>query len=144
MSLVRITPDKHVVKETEAGRMFRRLLKFNDVFTYFNADTGQWVLAYWVNRIGSLADEIEDLGPAMEAVTPDLVGMIVRCWKPVDWQKKKKLILDRHKLFLQKSSEELIEENARYKWAQKRAKGRSPVPYAFAPGISGGQVLQGE
>lgn len=140
MSLVVVTPEKHVVKETEAGRMFRRLLKFDDIFTYFNAETGQWVLAYWVNKLGRVADEVEDLGPAMEQLTPQLVNQIVTCWKPVDWQKKKKMILSRQADFLRKQNEAIIEENQRYKWAQKRMRERAPVPYAFAPKITGGQV----
>jgi hypothetical protein len=91
--------------------------------------------------LGQIADEIEDLGGMMEQLTPQLVKQIVDCWKPVDWGKKKKMILARQANFLRKQTEELIEENNRYKWAQKRVASRAPIPYAYCPRISGGQVL---
>lgn len=140
MSVVLIDADKHVVKETEAGRMFRRLLKHDGIFTYFNSDTGQWILATWMNRLGRIAEEIEDLGPTMEALTPALVKQIVICWKPVDWRKKKMMILSRNKAFLQRETDKVIQDQERFEWARKRLNGKVPIPYAFIPRISGGEV----
>lgn len=141
MSVVFITPEKHVVRETEVGRMFRRLLKFNDIFTYWNSETGQWILSYWVNRLGNVADEIEDLGPVMEGVCPTLVQQIVRCWKPVDWKLKKKMLLANQKRFLTKKAEQIVETQERYDWLKKRLRDKAPIPYAFVPRISGGETV---
>ena len=140
MSLVFITPEKHIVKETEAGRMFRRLLKFPDIFTYWNSETGQWVLAYWCNRLGHVADEVEDLGPVMEGLTPQLVQQIVTCWKPVDWGVKKKMMMARAKTFATKQDEKVIQEQERWDWMKKRTRDKAPIPYAFVPRISGGET----
>lgn len=140
MSLVHIRADIHVVRETEASRMFRRLLNFPDIFTYWNAETGQWVLGYWINRMSSLADEIEDLGAGMECLTSEMVSQIVNCWKPVDWAKKKRNILAREQRFIKRKNEEITEENEKWKWLKKRIGDKAPVPYAFNPKLSGGEV----
>ncbi len=140
MSVVLIDASKHVVKETEAGRMFRRLLKHDGIFTYFNSDTGQWVLATWMNRLARIAEEIEDLGPAMEGLTQALVTQIVNCWKVVDWGKKKKMLLAHQKSFLKREDEKVLQDQERYDWCKKRLNGKAPIPYAFTPRISGGEV----
>jgi hypothetical protein len=139
MSTVFITPAKHILKETEIGRLFRRLLKFQDIFTYWNAETGQWILAYWVNRLGNIADEVEDLGMAMELVTPPFVKQIVDCWKPVDWRLKKKMILRRAKNFKTKKDEQIIQSQDTWDWAKKRLGDRAPIPFGFMPSLKGGQ-----
>lgn len=141
MSIVFLNPNIHVIKETEIGRMFRRLLKFQDIFTYWNSETGQWILSYWLNRLGNVADEIEDLGPVMEGVCPALVQQIVTCWKPVDWKLKKKMLLANHKRFQTKKVEQIMETQERWDWAKKRLGDKAPIPYAFVPRISGGETV---
>lgn len=139
--IVHITPETHIVRETEAGRMFRRLLNFPDIFTYFNSETGQWVLAYWVNHTARQCHEIEDLGAAMELVNPGFVRQIVNCWKPVDWGKKKKMILSRERTRIRKGKEDACEDQERWAWAKKRVANKAPIPYAFHAKMTGGDVL---
>ena len=138
-----IQPSKHVVKDTPASRMFRRHLKFDDIFTFWNAETGEWILAYWVDKRRHLCDEMEDLGMSFEKVTPDLTQMIITCWKRINWGVKKSRIVSKEKDRIRKETEKIQEEQKRWDWAKKKLvdKGLRPVPYAFKAPISGGQVV---
>ena len=131
MSLVVIRPDRHVIKETDAARLFRRLLKFEDLFTYWNSETGEWILSYWINKLARVADEVEDLGPAMERVTPALVTQIVQCWKPVDWKAKKRRMEARQCDFKKGEDEKIIQDQERWDWAKRRIRGKAPIPFGF-------------
>ena len=141
--LTAIDRSKHVVKETPAAKMFRRRLGCPAIFTFWNGETGQFILAYWVDERRRLCDEIEDLGMACELVTPEFVNMIVSCWKPVNWKVKKARMLSRERDRVRKRVEKIQEDQMRWNWAQKRMvdKGLMPVPYAFSSPMSGGQVL---
>lgn len=141
MSVVFIEPRKHVVKETQVGRMFRRALNFDDVFTYFNVETGEWILAYWVNKTGHLADEVEDLGGAMEKVTPDLVQQIIRCWGHVDWAAKKRRMQSKQRSWDRKKSDAISADQERWDWLKRRYP-KMPIPYMYASPVSGGQLQQ--
>ncbi len=137
-----INPIKHVVKDTPAAKLFRRKLKFDNVLTFWNGETGQWVLAYWVDKKQHLVDEMEDLGMAFEQVTPDFVKMIVTCWKTVNWKVKKERLLSKEKDRVRKENEGIREQQERYDWAKKQltARGLKPIPYAFSSPVSGGEV----
>ena len=88
--LTAIQPSRHLVKETPAAKMFRRRLGFPAIFTFWNGETGQWILAYWVDERRRLCDEVEDLGMAFELVTSEFVDMIVRCWNRGRWSREKR------------------------------------------------------
>ena len=133
MSLTMICPEVHVVRETPASVLFRRLLNFPDIFTFFNVITGEWCLAWWVNKLGRVAEELEDLGPAFEKVTPELVHQIRTCWKPVDWKKKKQYYQSRQKDRMTRANEKLIQDVERWNWLKKKTAHKGPVPYAFIP-----------
>ena len=137
-----INPSRHVVKDTPAAKLFRRKLNFNKVLTFWNGETGQWVLAYWIDEKRHLVDEMEDLGMAFEQVTPDFVKMIVECWKTVNWKVKKERLLSKEKDRVRKENEGIREQQERYDWAKKQmtARGLKPIPYAFASPVSGGEV----
>lgn len=139
MSTVYIQSERHVVKQTPTSAFFQRELKNPDIFTYFNMDTGQWILAYWLNRMARLADEIEDLGAAFEAVTPRMVEDVKRCWGPINWAKKKRLILDRERRRKQKKDEAIIQDQERWDWLKKKTQDKSPIPFGFYPKMEGGQ-----
>lgn len=138
-----IRPDRHVVKDTPTARMFRRRLRFEDIFTFWNGETGEWILAYWVEKRRNLAEEMEDLGMAFEKVTPDLVDQIITCWKPVNWKEKKKRIITKEEDRVRGQIDRIQEEQRRWDWAKKKMveKGLKPIPFAFSAPISGGQVL---
>ena len=143
MSLTVIQPSKHVVKDTPVAKLFRRRLKFDDIVTFWSADTGEWILAYWVDKRLGLVDEMEDLGMAFEKVTPDLVSMIVTCWKPVNWRAKKQHLVSKERARVRNEIDKIQEEQRRWDWAKKRmkARGMGPLPYVFNSPVSGGQVL---
>lgn len=138
-----IRPDRHVVKETPTAKLFRRRLQFEDLFTYWNGETGEWILAYWVDKRRRLCEEMEDLGMAFEKVTPDLVNMIVACWKPVNWKAKKARLISKERNRVTKEIEKIQEEQKRWDWASKQlvSKGLRPIPFAFSSPITGGKVL---
>lgn len=138
-----INPSKHVVKDTPTAKLFRRKLNFPDMLTFWNGETGEWILAYWVSKKQHLVDEMEDLGMAFEKVTPDFVKMIVTCWKTVNWKVKKERLLSKEKTRVRKESESIVDQQERYDWAKKRLENRGmrPIPYAFSGTVSGGDTL---
>lgn len=138
-----IRPDRHVVKETPVAKMFRRRLGFPDMFTFWNGETGEWILSYWVDKRRRICEEMEDLGMAFEKVTPELVRMIVACWKPVNWRVKKARLISKERDRVRNEIEKIQEEQRVWDWSKKRmaARGLQPVPYAFSSPMSGGQVL---
>lgn len=137
-----IRPDRHVVKDTPTAKMFRRRLRFEDIFTFWSGETGQWILAYWVEKRRNLCEEIEDLGMAFEKVTPDLTHMIVTCWKPVNWKVKKQRLISKERDRVRNEIDKIQEEQRRWDWAKKKMsdKGLAPIPYAFKTPVAGGQV----
>lgn len=129
MSLTVISPQKHVLKDTPTSRMFCRILGTDDMVTFFNLETGEWILAYWVNRLGRVVDEIEDLGASFEKLNPALVHQIRTCWGHVDFKKKKARLLSKHHDKIRKSQEDILQDQDRWDWAKKRLNGK--VPYFF-------------
>lgn len=141
MSLTVLDPMVHLVKDTATTRFFRRRLSEPDVLTFWHSQTGMWVLAFWVHRGRQIVEELEDLGPNCEAVTPAFVKMIVDAYGPVDFQKKKKHLLSRERSRLRKKDEDVAEDQERWDWLKKRTQDQSPVPYAFSTPMRGGEVV---
>lgn len=141
MALTVLNPRVHLAKETATARFFRRRLNEPDVMTFWHSETGQWVLAFWVHRGKRIVEEVEDLGPNCEAVTPDFVNMIVRSYGAVDYGKKKKMLLSRHSDNIRRQNEAIAEEQERWNWLKKRTKDKLPIPYAYSAPVSGGAVL---
>lgn len=138
-----IRSDRHVVKDTPTAKMFRRRLQFEDLFTYWNGETGEWILAYWVDKRRRICEEMEDLGMAFEKVTPDLVSMIVTCWKQVNWKVKKARLIAKERNRVRVEIDKIQEDQKRWDWAKKRLldRGLRPIPFAFSSPITGGKVL---
>lgn len=141
MSLTVLNPRVHLVKDTGAAKFFRRRLSEPDVMTFWHSETGQWVLAFWVHRGKKIVEEIEDLGPNCEAVTPAFVEMIVQAYGPVDFSKKKKRVITKNLATIRKQQESVMEDQERFNWLKKRTKDKAPLPYAFNVPMSGGKVL---
>lgn len=120
--------------------MLRKRLNCPDIVTFWSADTGQWILGYWISRRAGLVDEVEDLGPAFEAVTPPLVEMIAACWKPVNWKEKKKRLMSRERDRIRKRNDQIMEDSERWNWAKGRLsdRGINPVPYMLDSRMTGG------
>lgn len=140
MSLTVLNPRVHLAKETATARFFRRRLNEPDVMTFWNSVTGQWILAFWVHKGKRIVEEVEDLGPNCELVTPDFVNMIVQSFGPVDFGKKKKRLLSRHKDSLRRQNEAVAQDQERWDWLKKKTKDKLPIPYAYSTPISGGAV----
>lgn len=142
MSTTTIRPNIHVVKDTPVARMFRRRLKFDDIMTFWSAETGQWILGYWIDKRLQMVDEMEDLGMVFEKVTPELVQQIVTCWGSIDWKAKKKRLISKERDRIRTENDALMEQQERWDWAKKKLadKGEAPLPYAFKTPVSGGQV----
>lgn len=136
-----IRTDRHVVKETPAAKMFRRRLGFEDIFTFWNGETGEWILSYWVDKRRRICEEMEDLGMSFEKVTPELVRMIVACWKPVNWKVKKARLISKEKDRIRNQIDRIQEEQRRWDWASKKLanRGIKPIPFAFSSTITGGE-----
>lgn len=141
MSLTVLNPRIHLPKETGAAKFFRRRLSEPDVMTFWNAVTGQWILAFWVHKGKRIVEEVEDLGPNCEAVTPEFVDMIVKCYGAVNFGQKKKRLLSRERDRIRKQNEAIAEDQERWEWLKKKTKDKLPIPYAFDTPISGGAVV---
>lgn len=141
MSLTVLNPKVHLVKDTSTARFFRRKLNEPDVMTFWHVETGNWILAFWVHKGKRIVEELEDLGPQCQAVTPEFVNMIVSCYGPVDFRKKKKAILSRQKSRIRKQTEDILAYQEKWDWLKKRTKDTVPIPYAYSTPMSGGKVL---
>jgi len=129
MSFTIIRNDKHVVKKTIASNFFSRALKCRDIMTFFHLETGQWILGCWLHKNSKVVEEIEDLGPHMEAMSdPSFVKMIRQGWGGVDWKALKRRYLHREKEKITKEAEEIIQDQDRWDWAKKKNP-RVPIPY---------------
>lgn len=137
-----IDPSKHLIRNTRAADYFRRVLKFPDIVTFFNMETGQWILAYWINRQKHMVDEMEDLGVDMEVMQDtEFVNSMCLCWGGVDWKAKKRRMLDAEKKKETEKVEDLIQDQERWDWAKKRLQDRAPVPYMLNPYCTGGDTV---
>ena len=141
MSLTVLNPRIHLAKETTTARFFRRRLNEPDAMTFWHAGTGNWVLAFWVHKGKRIVEEVEDLGPNCELVTPDFVNTIAQSYGFVDYGKKKKRLLSRHKDSVRRQNEAITEDQERWNWLKKKTKDKLPIPYAYSTPISGGAVL---
>ena len=142
MSLTYIDPMKHLVRETTVAKVFRRQLKFEDIITFWSIETGQWILAYWIDKRRRAVEEMEDLGMAFELATPEMVRSITMCWRAIDWKAKKRRVLSKEADRVRAQNDELAEDQSRWDWAKKRLndRGREPIPFAFGTSIKGGEV----
>ncbi len=126
-----LNPRIHLAKETGASKFFRRRLSEPDVMTFWNSVTGQWILAFWVHKGKRIVEEIEDLGPNCEAVTPEFVNMIVQSYGPVDLSRKKKRLLSKNLANIRKQNDTIMEDQERWDWLKKRTADKAPMPYIF-------------
>jgi len=140
MSVTVLNSRIHLVKDTGAAKFFRRKLSEPDVMTFWHAETGQWVLAFWIHRGRRIVEEIEDLGPNFEAVSPGFVNMIVSGYGSVDFKQKKKRILSKNRDTIRKQNENIAEDQERWDWLKKKTKDKLPIPYAYSTPISGGKI----
>lgn len=118
-----------MVKDTGAARFFRRRLNEADVLTFWNSVTGMWILAFWVHKGKRIVEEVEDLGPNCEAVTPTFVNMIVQSYGPVNFASKKKRIISKNLANIRKQNDAVMEDQERWKWLKKKTGDVAPLPY---------------
>jgi hypothetical protein len=108
--------------------------------TFWNAETGNWVLAFWVHRGQRIVEELEDLGANCEVVSPGFVSMITEAYGPVDFKKKKRRLLSKNSDNIRKQNDAIAEDQERWNWLKKKTKDKLPIPYAYDTPISGGGV----
>jgi hypothetical protein len=126
LSLTLINPNVHVVKDTPIARLFRRVLHHEDMVTFFSLQTGQWILAYWVGGNKRVVEEVEDLGQAVEVVTPEFVQRIKACWKGVDWKAKKRFLVGKQRDRIRKMQDDVLENQEVWDWCKRRNQGQMP------------------
>lgn len=140
MGITQLNPQRHLVRDTPHTHYLRRHLKDEALLTYFNLDTQQWVLGYWIDRNRGVIDEIEDLGPNFERLTRELVKSLERTYAFYTKDDLKKRYLRRARHFEQKMREETAEANEQWNWCKKRTKEKAPVPWMVSTGrMQGGQ-----
>lgn len=128
MAIVRLSPDKYMIRDTEVAHHFSRELGCECV-TYFFPETEQWILAVWLDRDKGLVEELEDLGTNFELLDRALAQKIKRGWGRRDVKEYKKQLMRRraHRIFAK--NEAIAADQERYDWLKKKT--GEPIPYAF-------------
>jgi hypothetical protein len=129
MGITKLRADKHRVVETSVAHFFRRHLNDPDILTFWNVETGQWVLAYWLHKDQGLVDEIDDLGPAFGEVTSEFVQSLERCRKTYTKEDLRTRYLRGLKQQEHQWDEALYQDQERWDWLRKRTKDKAIVPY---------------
>jgi hypothetical protein len=105
-----------------------------DIITFFNHQTGQWVLAYWLHKDTGIVDEIDDLGPGFEEVTPEFVQSLERSRNYYNKEDLKKKYILQAKRQARRENEEIYADQERWDWCRKRTRDKVIVPYAIDVG----------
>jgi len=140
MGITKLRRGVHFIRDTEAAKYLRRHLNDPDLITFFNAETGQYVLAYWVNRDRAIVDEIDDLGPNFEVMTHEFIRSLEESRRGTDPKELKRKLLRNAKRRTGRELERLEEHNDQYDWMKKRTADKAPLPYMYGGGIKGGQA----
>jgi hypothetical protein len=129
MGITKLRADIHRVVETPIAHFFRRHLNDPEIITFFNHETGQWVLAYWLHRDRRIVDEIDDLGDHFQEVTPEFVQSLERSrnFYNKDDLKKKYILQSRRQA--EKLDADIYQDQERWDWMRKRTKEKAIVPY---------------
>jgi len=131
MGTLKLKRGVHLVRETWVSTFFRNKLRDPKIVTYFNRDTGQWVLATWLNKDQGLVTEIDDLGPNFEGMTREFVNSIgmyytkeilagIRAKMISQWYAKKRAEEDRAGV-----------HKEQYDWMAKRTKDKVVAPLLY-------------
>lgn len=131
MGITELLPGVHQIAETPIVRVLRRRLGDPDLVTYYNRETGEWALGYWLSRVNGVVDEIDGLGPNFEAVTPDFITSLEQTRGSTTCADLKRLLVRNAKRRAAKQYESQGEQMDAYNWAKKRVGDKAPVPYAF-------------
>ena len=107
-------------------RQLRRSLRDESLFTAYNTETGQWFLAYWINKDRGLANDVDDLGPNMEFATRKLVKQLEQSRAGVTATDIKKRFEKAVRRGWEIETEEAQERSEVSDWVQKKS--GSPVP----------------
>ncbi|MHC4511295.1 MAG: hypothetical protein ACYTAO_20490 [Planctomycetota bacterium] len=121
-----IRRDEHRIIETDFVRHLRRTLRDDSLFTALNVQTGQWFLAYWINKDRGLANDVDDLGPNMEFATRKLVNQLECSRAGVTAEDIKKRFERAVRTGWQIETEEAQERREVQDWVQKKS--GSPIP----------------
>ena len=126
MGIFTIDKAVHRIIETDFVRMLRRELRDPYLFTAINLETGEWFLAYWVNRDKGLANDIEHLGIDFSGATRKLVHELRASRKGITGADIKKRFAQVSKRRYEIEVEEGNEYDEMQNWLQKKS--GSPVP----------------
>jgi hypothetical protein len=110
----------HRVVDTPFVRHLRVRLNDPDLVTFFNLETGQWILGYWLSRTRGMVDEIDDLGPRMELANRGLAEELVACRRVTDFRSVKRRLLRKRKAQAQEQLDSLEECHDQRAWLKKR------------------------
>ena len=135
-SPTQLDPRIHYVKDTPAARFFRRRLKDSRMLTFWNAETGQWILGCWLDDQHRWIEEFEDLGPNFELLEGRagkvLVDMLLTGYGPINWAKHRKRILGKWNDWKRKQLERAEESRDHWDWLKKKTGDKAIMPFAFS------------
>lgn len=129
MGITKIDPRAHLVRDNQHVHFLRRHLRDEDLLTFLNLDTNQWVLAYWVNRDKGIVDVISELGPNFESLTREFVASLERERKSYSADDLKRRLLNRDRRYQRHLVEEQEQANDEWDWAKRRVGDRARVPW---------------
>lgn len=120
MGIMKIREAVHKIRETEFVRVLRRRLNDPDLITYFNMETGLWVLAYWLSKTDRTVDEIEDLGPNLELATRDLADELERCRQATNFNGIKQKLIAKKRAKHRRFCDDMEKSKDERSWLHKR------------------------
>jgi hypothetical protein len=132
----KIDPRIHFVRDTPASRFFRRRLRDSKMMTFFNAETGQWILGCWLDEKRRWVEEFEDLGANCELLEGEageaLTSMILTGYGGIDWGKHRKRILGKWRDWERKQLERAEESRDHWEYLKKKTADKCIMPFAFS------------
>ena len=122
-----VRPGEHVIRDTDFVRHLRQRLRDDSLFTAYNTETGQWFLAYWINKDRGLANDVDDLGPNMEFATGRLVKQLEQSRVGVTATDIKKRFERAVRRGWEVETEEAKERHEVQDWVQKKSGSSIPI-----------------
>lgn len=131
MGTLEFNSKKHWVRDTEVARYFQQQLKTDNVVTFWNDETGQWVLGTWINKDKGLMGEIDDLGPNFEMVTREFANSIGRVYTRDVLRVARQRLIDQWKRQKAREEEKSFDHTDKFEFMRKRNRDRSVSPLVF-------------
>jgi hypothetical protein len=126
VGIVTLKRGKQRLQDLDLTRFLRKELNDPELLTFWDVDTQQWVLAYWVHKDQGVVNVIEHLGTDLSYVDRAWVKNLKASKAGLTCAEIKDRLITSAKAQYAAEQAELEEYNAVQDWVQKKS--GSPVP----------------